>query len=480
MGKKVFISYSWGNKEHETWIVNLGKRLMTDTVDVVLDKWSLKDGHDIHGFMEEMVKSEDIFRVLIICDKNYKDKADARKGGVGTETQIITPEIYTNQKQEKFIPIILEKDSEGNHYMPIYLASRKHIDFSNEESFEDSYEELLRNIMEAPAIPKPKLGTVVPSYITESKVNTSEVNSAYRSLVSQIQKHPNRINTCAANYINTFLEKLWDFEYKGRTNDIIEFGDDLYENLLSYKELKDEFVLFIQTVTQCDLGLDVDELIMLFEQKASYLKPKLGSGISGREFDNYRIIFHELFLYTIAACLKNKNYVLIGNLLYSVYHVNQEYIYNGKPRRFTYLYNYHENMYNYILNKYRHRTGFGYYIINNLNANMAKADIVLADVLCYVIVKLHNLEKGWFPWTYIYREPQIDKLDFFNRLDSKRYFEKVKGIFDVNSKEDLIELINRFKENHKDSDKYRYYDGIPEYIPFPHELIDVNNIATER
>ena len=101
MAKKVFISYSWGNKEHQDWIVNLGTRLMNDTVDVVLDRWSLKDGHDIFSFMEEMVKSDDIFRVLIICDENYRNKANERTGGVGTETQIITPEIYSNQKQEK-------------------------------------------------------------------------------------------------------------------------------------------------------------------------------------------------------------------------------------------------------------------------------------------------------------------------------------------------------------------------------------------
>ncbi|MDA3904624.1 MAG: toll/interleukin-1 receptor domain-containing protein [Bacteroidales bacterium] len=72
MNKKIFISYSWGNKEHQDWIVNLGTRLMDDTVDVVLDKWSLKDGYDIHSFMEEMVKAEDIFRVLIVSDLKYR------------------------------------------------------------------------------------------------------------------------------------------------------------------------------------------------------------------------------------------------------------------------------------------------------------------------------------------------------------------------------------------------------------------------
>ncbi|MCC8199008.1 MAG: toll/interleukin-1 receptor domain-containing protein, partial [Tannerellaceae bacterium] len=242
MAKKVFISYSWGTKEHQDWVVSLGERLMHDTVDVELDRWSLKDGHDIHSFMEEMVKSPDIFRVLIICDKNYKLKADSREGGVGTETQIITPELYGNEKQEKFIPIVLEKDSEGKPYIPIYLSSRKYIDFSSEEFFEDSYEDLLRNILEAPALPKPKLGTKPPIYITEKVTNTSEIHSKLRTLKNQIDKYPNRVNTYVADFIDLFLEKLWDFQFTCRTNDIIEFGDQLYENLLSYKVLRNDFI----------------------------------------------------------------------------------------------------------------------------------------------------------------------------------------------------------------------------------------------
>jgi hypothetical protein len=101
LNKKIFISYSWGTKEHQDWVLNLGKRLMADSVDVELDKWSLKDGHDVYSFMESMVKSKEIFRVLIICDKMYTEKANDRQGGVGTETQIITPKIYSDEKNKK-------------------------------------------------------------------------------------------------------------------------------------------------------------------------------------------------------------------------------------------------------------------------------------------------------------------------------------------------------------------------------------------
>ncbi|HXU28070.1 MAG TPA: toll/interleukin-1 receptor domain-containing protein [Bacteroidia bacterium] len=80
---KIFISYSWTTPTHEDWVINLAERLVSDGVDVTIDKWHLKEGHDKFAFMESMVKSSDINKVLIILDKKYSEKADARSGGVG-------------------------------------------------------------------------------------------------------------------------------------------------------------------------------------------------------------------------------------------------------------------------------------------------------------------------------------------------------------------------------------------------------------
>jgi hypothetical protein len=61
---------------------------------VILDKWDLREGHDAVAFMEKMVTDPEINKVLIIADQIYADKADGRSGGVGTETQIISKEVY--------------------------------------------------------------------------------------------------------------------------------------------------------------------------------------------------------------------------------------------------------------------------------------------------------------------------------------------------------------------------------------------------
>lgn len=155
----VFISYSWTNESHEKWVLNLANRLIRDGIQVILDKWDLKEGQDIYNFMEQMVKSDKIDKVLIVCDKGYKEKAEKRKGGVGTETEIITPEIYNNVNQEKFIPIVAEVDCGNNPYIPTYIRTRVYIDLSSSDKFEKGYEKLIRNLYQKPKYQKPNLGT---------------------------------------------------------------------------------------------------------------------------------------------------------------------------------------------------------------------------------------------------------------------------------------------------------------------------------
>jgi hypothetical protein len=75
--------------------LQLGTELRESSVDVILDKWDLKEGHDANAFMEKMVADPDIKKVVLVCDKKYAEKADRRSGGVGTEAQIISPEIYS-------------------------------------------------------------------------------------------------------------------------------------------------------------------------------------------------------------------------------------------------------------------------------------------------------------------------------------------------------------------------------------------------
>ena len=123
---KVFISYSWTTPEHEQRVLNIATELVESGIDVIIDKWNLKEGDDADVFMEQMVSDPSIKKVLIICDKMYSEKSDKRKGGAGTEAQIISRRVYEQQSNEnKFVVAAFEMNEEtGKPYLPVYYGAR--------------------------------------------------------------------------------------------------------------------------------------------------------------------------------------------------------------------------------------------------------------------------------------------------------------------------------------------------------------------
>jgi len=128
---RVFISYSWSSPDHVEWVINLATELRQSGVDVILDKWDLKEGDDANAFMERMVTDPSIDKVLLVCDRTYVAKADGRKGGVGSEAQIISAKLYDKIKQNKFVALLRQRDDDGKALVPVYYGSRIHIDYSD-------------------------------------------------------------------------------------------------------------------------------------------------------------------------------------------------------------------------------------------------------------------------------------------------------------------------------------------------------------
>ena len=144
------ISYSWTSPSHQNWIRLLAERLIQDRVEVVLDIYDLKEGQDKFSFMERMVTDPQITHVLVICDKAYAEKADKKKAGVGTESQIISKEVYEKVEQSKFIPIACEFAENEEPFLPVFFKSRIWIDFSSLEAQNENWERLIRLLFGRP------------------------------------------------------------------------------------------------------------------------------------------------------------------------------------------------------------------------------------------------------------------------------------------------------------------------------------------
>ena len=61
---------------------------------------------------------------------------------MGTETQIISKEVYDNQNQDKFVAVVREKDDEGKACLTTYYKSRIYIDLSEPDRDAERFEQL--------------------------------------------------------------------------------------------------------------------------------------------------------------------------------------------------------------------------------------------------------------------------------------------------------------------------------------------------
>jgi hypothetical protein len=155
---KVFMSYSWDGPEHQEWVKALAAKLRGHGVDVTLDRWTLAPGDQLPQFMETAVRENE--HVLIVCTPKYKEKSDARKGGVGYEGDIMTAEALNGQNARKFVPLL--KQGEWKEVAPSWLAGRFYLDFRGDPSSEGTYEELLNNLY-GTREQAPPLGTRPPT-----------------------------------------------------------------------------------------------------------------------------------------------------------------------------------------------------------------------------------------------------------------------------------------------------------------------------
>ncbi len=137
-----FISYSWDDEPHRSWVRDLATRLRSDGVDVVLDQWSVAPGDQLPAFMERAIRENQF--VLIVCTPGYKSRSDERKGGVGYEGDVITGEVATKQNHGKFIPVLRAGD--WSAAAPSWVAGKYFIDLRGEPYSEAHYTDLLATL----------------------------------------------------------------------------------------------------------------------------------------------------------------------------------------------------------------------------------------------------------------------------------------------------------------------------------------------
>jgi hypothetical protein len=157
--KTAFISYSWDDDDHKTWVLGLAERLVANGVAVNLDQWDVRPGDSLTHFMDVKLPNADF--VLVVCTPRYVEKSNSRDGGVGYESQIITARIAGGIARSKFVPIIRRgemKISTSNCAVPPHFDGIFAIDMRDDKKYNEKFEGLLRHLYDEPLVQRPPLG----------------------------------------------------------------------------------------------------------------------------------------------------------------------------------------------------------------------------------------------------------------------------------------------------------------------------------
>jgi TIR domain len=143
-----FISYAWGNPEHQRWVEkSLATDLQKAGIAVVLDRWeNARIGASVPRFVERVAGSD---RVIVVGTPLYRKKYDNREPMrgfvVAAEGDLIGKRmIGTESQKESVLPVLLEGTEESA--LPHLLHGRVYADFRDSEGYFETALELLLSL----------------------------------------------------------------------------------------------------------------------------------------------------------------------------------------------------------------------------------------------------------------------------------------------------------------------------------------------
>ena len=433
---RLFISYSWSTSEHEQWVIDLATELVNSGVDVVLDKWDLREGHDSIAFMEKMVTDPSISKVILVCDQVYASKADGRSGGVGTETQIISAEVYTKQSQDKFVAVIAEKSDTGKPYLPTYYKSRIYVDLSESDRYAENFEKLLRWIFDKPLYLKPEIGKP-PSFIIEPDAPALGTSALAKRVIEAIKADKGYARGALDEYLSLFAEHLERFRITGSEG---EMDDRVVKSIEDFTPSRNELIQVITALAQyTDPQAYVPRVHRFFESLVPYLsRPPQITQCNDTDFDNFKFIVHEMFLYSIAVHLRSEHIESAAYLLSQSYYLpgNSDY---GKNATVSYTafceYMKSLEIRNQRLKSNRLSIRADLLEQRSKTSGLQFRHVMQADFSCFLRADLTNSDSydKWWPETLLYATRHYGPFELFARSVSKTYLSRTLSLLGVTS-----------------------------------------------
>lgn len=307
---------------------------------------------------------------------------------------------------------------------------------------------------------------------TDNSNKTSTKNATLKSLKDSIIQDRHNVQAILKTHLTNFTRKLSQKSID-ITAQSVPIDEAIWVTFEEMIECRNEFIETIIYLCEHSRGIElyVNEIIECLQEVAAYAdydRPGIGYS-DGRWNDNFKLFIHELFIYLVAALIRAKKYKLVFDITHTTYRVKgcHQTVFSGfiQFRKVAHSIDTDRknrlklNLVNPTAHLFRQRAKL---------ADFPWSDVMQADFVLFLISLLDRQDNNrmWFPDTLQYA---VDGPSFplFIDATAKRYFEQIKVMFGVQSRQELLEKFAIAKTIHKSINDGVFEIASAEWISIP-------------
>ena len=265
--------------------------------------------------------------------------------------------------------------------------------------------------------------------------------------------------------LDEFLEVLSiEFEKLRIQYGTVDTFDDLVvksiESFLPYRNQVIQVFLLLaryrDTIESCEL------IHRFLERLIPYMRPTANvMGYHAWDFDNFKFIIHELYLYAVASFIDRGRFKTAVHLMSTGFYSPPFHGYRGKMRSFSVFYNHLKSLENRNKRLKSGRLSLHAHLLKKRTAQsgIEFRHLMQADFVLYLRGILHSTENHpdyWHPETLVYACDYPSTFEIFSRSQSTAFFDRVKVLLGITGKHSLGSLLANVEKNHLLVPRWRF------------------------
>jgi hypothetical protein len=267
------------------------------------------------------------------------------------------------------------------------------------------------------------------------------------AVVNAVLNDSSNLEIVLSNYFKAFIERLGEYDINLQGVNTTELlTKKVLDGIEKLEVMRKDFISVVEIFAPSNnpilsryLPVFFEDLLVSYEERGVNLYT--GTSADVLRNDHYRFFNQHLFISLTSLLLENRCFETLSVLLHAKYKVYDK-LY-GKLRDVNFI---RFRAYNYTLNQFLNKTtpkrvSVTADYIRNFSSSTDFDKFVRADILLYYMSLWNHVDSifdsAWFPELSVYnRDIQI-----LPHMVSKKYFEKSKVLFDVNTVADYKKLL---------------------------------------